>query len=239
MTGRGKCAILEALELESQSPGRANRRGSADVYMRCNARRRCDSMIRADRRTAALALLVVTALVGAVCVTGCSGKGRTDKAASSARSKAEKQREPESTLQAEFSKARVLWSDSHGRRVMEAQFKEAVGSQTGDNSTLELRTVKASLYRNGQVAATLTAPSVRADSRKKEIWASGGVSVSSALENARASADRIVWKSREDRLFGTGNVNMAKQNVSVAASSFQADTALKKTRFTDARLEMK
>ena len=196
-------------------------------------------MIRADRRIAVLAVLLVTALVGAVCVAGCSGKGRTDKAASSARSKPQKQREPESTLQAEFSKARIIWSDSRGRRVMEAQFKEAVGSQTGNNSTLELRTVKASLYKNGRIAGILTAPSVRADSRKKEIWASGGVTVSSAVENATASADRIVWKAREDRLYGTGNVNMAKQNVSVAASSFQADTALKKSRFTDARLEMK
>lgn len=142
-------------------------------------------------------------------------------------------------LQAEFSKARIIWSDSHGRRVMEAQFKEAVGSQTGNNSTLELRTVKASLYKNGKIAGILTAPSVMADSRKKEIWASGGVTVSSAVENATASADRIVWKAREDRLYGTGNVNMAKQNVSVAASSFQADTALKKSRFTDARLEMR
>ena len=196
-------------------------------------------MIRADRRTAVLAVLLVTALVGAACVAGCSGKGRTDKAASSARSKAAKQREPESMLQAEFSKARIIWSDSHGRRVMEAQFKEAVGSQTGNNSTLELRTVKASLYKNGKIAGILTAPSVMADSRKKEIWASGGVTVSSAVENATASADRIVWKAREDRLYGTGNVNMAKQNVSVAASSFQADTALKKSRFTDARLEMR
>lgn len=196
-------------------------------------------MIRADRRTAALALLLVTALLGAVCMAGCSGKGRTDKAASSARPKVEEPREPESTLEAEFSKARIIWSDAQGRRVMEAQFREAVGSQTGNNSTLELRTVKASLYRNGKVAAILTAPSVRADSHKKEIRASGGVSVSSALENAKASADRIVWKSREDKLYGAGNVNMAKQNVSVAASSFQADTALKKTRFTDARLEMK
>ncbi|MCX6374799.1 MAG: hypothetical protein NTU88_01950 [Armatimonadetes bacterium] len=196
-------------------------------------------MIRADRRTAVLAVLLVTALVGAVCVAGCSGKGRTDKAASSARSKAEKQREPESTLQAEFSKARILWSDAQGRRVMEAQFKEAVGSQTGNNSMLELRTVRASLYKNGKIAGVLTAPSVMADSRKKEIWASGGVTVSSAVENATASADRIVWKAREDRLYGAGSIKMVRENVSVAASSFQADTVLKKSRFTDARLEMK
>lgn len=193
------------------------------------------------RRVISGALLAI-ALIGMLCLAGCSrGRKNTPTAGApgklSTQPKAE-QPKPESTLKVEFGKARILWNDATGRRILDAQFKEAVVSQTGKNAALELKGVKASLYKNGKIASTMAAPRVVADSRTREVKASGGVKVTSAADGATAISEQLVWKAREDRVYGTGMVKMLKGNMFINARSFQADTALKKAHFTEAELGM-
>lgn len=144
----------------------------------------------------------------------------------------------ESRIEAEFKGASMTWRDAAGAPVWEAKFKEAVASQEGSEAVVELHGVEAGLYKDGVLMSRLTAPRVKADSRTGEVNASGGVKLISALHGASARADRLIWKSRENRLVGTGGVRMTRQNMSVAARSFEADTALQKVRFTEAGLSL-
>jgi len=185
-------------------------------------------------------IVAVMLILGLTCLAGCSGNKET-KAGSpgvsnKAASKSGKQTAEKTALQAEFTKARIIWNDGKGRRVMEARFKEAVASQSGKIAVVELRDAKADLYKDGRIAATLSAPRIVADGRRKEVRASGGVKIISAAEGASAVCDEVTWKSHLNKLFGAGSVRMTRNNVSVTADGFQADTALKKARFTNAKL---
>jgi len=144
----------------------------------------------------------------------------------------------QSALKAKFEKARILWDDENGRRVLEAHFKEATISQVDGDATAELYGVQADLYRNGKVASSLTAPRVVADTRSKEVRASGGVKIISEGEDATVLSERLVWKSDEDKIVGEGAVKLTKGNISVRAQKFEADTALKKAKFYDGKASL-
>ena len=189
--------------------------------------------VRAERLARILAALL---LIGSLVLAGCSARKGTKPVPPGVSNKTSKQPAEQTALQAEFSKARIMWNDEKGRRVMDARFKEAVASQTGQSAVIELHDVKAGLYRDGKLAGTLIAPRVIADGVKKEVRASGGVRIISATEGATALCKEVTWKSRMNKFFGAGSVKLTKDNVSVNASSFQADTALKKARLTDAKL---
>lgn len=131
-------------------------------------------------------------------------------------------------LKAKFRQAELSWSDERGRPVFHARFREAIASKSGDESVVELRDVNAALYSDGKIAGKLSAQRVVADSSKREVRASGGVKVISAVHNASADSEWLVWKSDEDRLLGKGDVRMVRDNISIAANSFEADTALRR-----------
>jgi len=192
-----------------------------------------------------LRIVAVVLLAGAVWLAGCSTGGpRRTAPPSETGGKAAAPQAPkkkpaeESIIKAEFQKAEMTWADENGVPVWKAQFKEATASQTGESAVVELRGVKASLYRNGKVASSLVAPRVVADSRSKEVRASGGVKITSAVDGATARCERIVWKSQEDRIIGVGAVKMIRGNLTVTARSFEADTTLNKARFTEAELSL-
>ncbi len=174
-------------------------------------------------------------------ISGCPGRRQTPAAKPPPKKpavQAQKQPEPQSALKAEFGKARILWSDRNGQRIMDAQFKDAIASQTGKNAALELKGVKASLYQNGKVASIVIAPRVVADSRTREVRASGGVKVVSTADGGVAVSNEIVWQAQRDKITGIGGVKVQKGNISITARSFEADTSLKKAHFTDAQLGM-
>lgn len=145
---------------------------------------------------------------------------------------------PKSTLNAQFGKARVIWTGQDGKRLWEARFKRASGSQQGDDAELELFGVSAVLYKNGKAVSAMTAPRVMANSKTREVRASGGVKITSSVDGSSAVSDRLTWSAARDRLDGSGGVCMVKGNVTITAQTFRADTALKKTRFTEASLGM-
>ncbi len=146
--------------------------------------------------------------------------------------------EPQSALNAEFGKARVIWTGQDGKRLWEARFKRASGSQQGESAELELFGVSAILYKNGKAVSAMTAPRVTANSKTRVVRASGGVKVTSAVDGSSAVSDNLTWNAAQDRLDGSGGVRMVKGNISITAQTFRADTALKKTRFTEASLGM-
>ena len=176
-------------------------------------------------------LLIVGVAVGLL--AGCAGKGRRPVAKKQAAPKEEK-----SALKAEFRKAKITWADAKGRPVMEARFKKAVASTDSESARVELLGVQASLYQNGKRASSLSAERIVADSRNREIRASGSVKITSG-EGSSALAERVVWRSSENKLLGSGDVKLTKGNVTISADKFEADTALKKARFYQGKAEVK
>ena len=183
--------------------------------------------------------LTIAAVVIACSLAGC-GKGKTPKSTEKPVKTGTKQeaRQPDDSLKASFKKAEMTWEDSKGRRVWEARFKEAVLAKDQSDSTVELIGVEAKLYQEGKFVSSLAAPRVVADGRAREIRAAGGVKLLSRADNSLLHAERLVWKARENKVSGAGNVRMKRNNLSVTATAFEADTALKKARFRNGRLQV-
>ena len=140
---------------------------------------------------------------------------------------------------AQFEKARFSWFDGKGNRLWHAQCKEVIASQSAADTRVELRGVNASLYKDGKVASTMTAPNVIADRESGEVHASGGVKIVSIVDGSTAQSDKLIWKSNEHKIIGNGSVKMTRGNMNVTASSFVSDTALKKATFTDVEISVK
>lgn len=203
----------------------------------------CKTM-RATGRGRIRIILLITLLVGVFLTAGCGKSERPQPSAST--ENVEQDAAPQNqgkapeddAIEASFTKARIVWHDDKGNRVWEAQFKEAVASHTDDDSSVRLQGVEASLYQDGKVVSRLSAPQVDADSKTREVRASGGVKLVSAIHDASAQSERLVWKSQEHKVFGQGGVRMVKGNLSVTARSFESDTGLQKARFTDGKVDL-
>lgn len=174
-------------------------------------------------------LLIVGVAAGFL--AGCAGKGKPPSAKKPAA-------QEKTDLKAEFRKARISWADAKGRPVMEARFKEAVASTDGENARVELLGVKAVLYQDGKHASSLSAERIVADSRTKQIRASGNVEITSA-DGSIAQCERAVWKSGENKLLGSGGVRLTKGNITITAERFEADTGLSHVRFYQGKAEVK
>ena len=190
-----------------------------------------DDSITFERRAPLPCLFLTVFLLAAVGLTGCAQKRAAqttgaDKRTAPTSMTQEKPRR-EIALRAEFQEARLLWDDEKGRRVWEARFDDAVASGASGDTVAELHGVKASLYEDGKVVSSLIAPRVIADSRSGEVRAAGGVTITSALDGASVRSDRVTWKSREDKMYGAGAVRMTRGNISIAANTFEADSALR------------
>lgn len=186
-----------------------------------------------SRPRVVLWILLISFVAATVSTAGCGRREPVKERVKPKESATSLKQPKEKKLEAEFERARITWDDDKGRRLWEAEFEEALASQTGESAVMELRDVKASLYKDGKVASRLIAPRVVADTRTREVRASGGVKVTSAADSASISAERMTWKSRENKLIGVGTVRMTKGNMEIAAHAFEADTGLKKARFSD------
>jgi hypothetical protein len=142
------------------------------------------------------------------------------------------------TVSTKFQKAGISWDDDKGRRVLEAGFTEASAQEVNGDAQAELKGVKATLYKDGRPASILYAPTVTADSAKKEIKAGGGVKIVSKANNTSALCESVVWKSGESKLVGTGGVKLTMGNITISAAGFEADTALKKAKFSGAQANL-
>ena len=185
------------------------------------------------RKISACAFLMVLAF--STCFIGCNSQKEAVVKPNDPKV-VEKQPDPE--VEATFRTAELGWSDEKGRKVMDAKFKEASASHTDVSSTVVLRDVKAVLYAKGKAVAELTAPDVDIDNNTRMIKATGGVKVVSTSRNTTISADTIIWKSRENKLIGHGNVLMLRKNISAKAARFEADTSLRRARFKNAEIRI-
>jgi len=169
--------------------------------------------------------------IAASLLAGCAGKGKPPSAKKPAA-------QEKTALKAEFRKAQITWDDANGQRILEARFKEAVASADSDSARVELRGVQAGLFQNGKPASSLSADRVTADSRNKEVTATGGVTITSR-DGSSAQSSQVIWKSRENKLFGSGSVKLTKGSITITADRFEADTALKHARFYQGKAEVR
>lgn len=145
----------------------------------------------------------------------------------------------ETSLNANLKKAEIVWVDEHGKPIWRASFKEGKAVQSGSNAVGELVDVKAGLYHDGKLSATMNAPKLTADSKNMVVSAFSGVMIISAEGNGSITADKLTWKSKENKIYGYGNVHMKKGHISASASEVIADTALNKASLTNAEISMK
>jgi len=143
------------------------------------------------------------------------------------------------SLKANLKKADIGWVDEHGKPIWKVGFREGNAVQLGNNGIAELVDVNADLYHDGKLAATMNAPKLAADSQNRVVSATGGVKIISAEGNGFITADKVIWKSKENKIYGYGNILMKKDNISASASSVTADTALNKIALTNAEISMK
>ncbi|MHB0912608.1 MAG: hypothetical protein ACYC2Y_04090 [Armatimonadota bacterium] len=142
-----------------------------------------------------------------------------------------------STVRGSFKGARVVWGDSKGKRLFVAEFDEAEAVQEQESSKVSLKGVSARLYGKDGRESTLSAPAVTADSATREVQATGGVKLTSS-DGTVAECERLVWKSREDKVLGTGSVAMRRKNLTIIADALEADTSLSRAKFKHAKMSM-
>ena len=195
-----------------------------------------DSIISGSGRRILSRAMLVSLILGAFWLTGCQSRPNPpQKPGAKVQSPVKK---PETAIKVELERGRIIWDDEKGNRIMEAEYEKAFASREGEDSVTELQGASVRLYRNGKPSSRLEAPRVIADSRTKSIRASGGVKVVSAEQKASVQAEQLTWDSRTDMLTGKGAVKMIKNNMTITAGSFKADTALKKASFSDGSMSM-
>lgn len=184
-----------------------------------------------SRPRALLWIILVSFSVAVVWTPGCVRRTPLKTPAEQKPSPALPEQPKDRKLEAEFEGAKITWYDDKGRPLWKADFREAVGSKTGESALMELRDVRASLYKDGKLVSRLIAPRVTANDRTMEVHASGGVEVRWVADNASAQAQRMIWKSRDDKLVGVGTVRVARRNMEITAHSFVADTEMSRAKF--------
>lgn len=180
-------------------------------------------------------------LLCALCIAGCRSDNQKDTRKTAANSVAsEKGISPDDIpIEANLKKAEIGWVDGQGRPLWKVSFNKGGLAQSGKDAVVRLVDVKAQLYHNGELAAVMDAPLLTADSRTRLMSASGGVKVVSSEGNGYMTAEKMIWKSKENKVYGYGDVRLRKGTISASASKAAADTALNRVSLTNAEIVMK
>jgi LPS export ABC transporter protein LptC len=119
--------------------------------------------------------------------------------------------------------------DKTGKPVADLKAASADANPSNPQRLVTVNQASATLYQNGEAAATLTADRIVADKENRLLTATGNV-VARALKQDRAPsvrADKMVWRHDESKLVGTGNVLITTQpDLKLPGKSFEADTKL-------------
>jgi len=173
--------------------------------------------------------LVAVLPVVLIGVAGCgqpAGKAAPRTAAKSAL------QHPEKTTENMLLKgAKVIWPDAKGRPLMVAKFPKANAKLDSRSAAARIKDVTADLYKDGKVSSTLTAPWVELDNQKKEVRAYGGVRIVSKENGTVAVGPQMIWKPKENKIFGSGGDTVTRKNMSVTADSFVSDIGLGDVKF--------
>jgi len=158
---------------------------------------------------------------------GCARKEVPAKPAPKARpappaAKVEAEAEPKVKVTA--TKVTLRWEDGGKPRLTAVATKGVINALKG---TGELKRATATLYRNGKPAAVVDAPVVRADRASGTVWATGGVTVRSAVRNTVVHSSEIEWLANQHKIVATGGVTVDSEVGQLSAESLVADTELR------------
>ena len=118
----------------------------------------------------------------------------------------------------------LRWSEKNGTQ-MTASAKSASFNEVTQVGTL--LDFSAKLYENGKLTAAISAPRATADTAKRTILASGGVTLKSLERQTVVNAAWIKWNANTRKVVGNGGVRIKSTSGTVDGAAFVADTALK------------
>lgn len=118
----------------------------------------------------------------------------------------------------------LRWSEKNGTQ-MTASAKSASFNEVTQTGTL--LDFSAKLYENGKLTAAMSAPRATADTAKRTIIASGGVTLKSLERQTVVNAAWMKWNAGTHKLVGDGGVRIKSTSGTVDGAAFVADTTLK------------
>ena len=141
---------------------------------------------------------------------------------------------PTPTLPPQFQGAaqriNITLFDAKGRKIAEVSGDSAGLTPVGKSQEVSVTRGKATLFKDGKPAATVSADRLTADNLSRILKATGGVVVRSLEQEGTptARADTVTWEHDRDRIHGTGGVKVtADTGWEIPAASFTGDTELK------------
>ena len=133
---------------------------------------------------------------------------------------------PKSHLQVGGREVGLGWKDQAGRPVLIVQAKSLDADEATQRVTM--KAARCRMYRNGRLAAVLTAPVVKGDGGKRTLAASGGVAVKSADGRSCVRADSVTWDANRHIIRGRGHVVVRWRGAQLSGDELGADTGLAK-----------
>ncbi|MCE5323435.1 LPS export ABC transporter periplasmic protein LptC [bacterium] len=132
----------------------------------------------------------------------------------------------------QFSQQGVTFSwVENGHVRMSASAKEVSGGEV--TRIGRLTNFSGKLYENGKLVATMTAPKVIADTTKRIVTATGGVTLKSLERNTTVRSQWMKWYAKEQKVVGDGGVKINSTMGNMQGAAFIADTAMKSIRVMD------
>ncbi|MEN6358370.1 MAG: LPS export ABC transporter periplasmic protein LptC [Armatimonadota bacterium] len=132
----------------------------------------------------------------------------------------------------QFSQQGVTFSwVENGHVRMSASAKEVSGGEV--TRIGQLTNFSGKLYENGKLVAAMTAPKVIADTTKRIVTATGGVTLKSLERNTTVRSQWMKWYAREQKVVGDGGVKINSTMGNMQGAAFVADTAMKSIKVLD------
>lgn len=132
----------------------------------------------------------------------------------------------------QFSQQGVTFSwVENGKVRMSASAKEVMGGEA--TKIGQLTNFSGKLYENGKLVATMTAPKVVADTTKRIVTATGGVTLKSLERNTTVKSQWMKWYAKEQKVVGDGGVKIDSTMGNMSGAAFVADTAMKSIKVLD------
>lgn len=113
----------------------------------------------------------------------------------------------------------------NGQLRMSATATEFKGNEITQQGVL--LNFSAKLYQNGKLTAEIKAPKAVADTAKRVVVATGGVTMRSLERATTVKAQWIKWYEKQQKVVGDGGVDITSTMGNLKAAAFVADTGLK------------
>ena len=118
----------------------------------------------------------------------------------------------------------LRWTEKNGSQMTASAKSADFNEVTQIGSLVDF---SAQLYENGKLTAGLNAPKAIVDTAKRNVTASGGVTLKSMERNTIIKAGWIKWDANTRKVTGNGGVKVTSDTGVAEAAAFVADTSLK------------